>query len=117
MIVLSLNVVAPVVVTPDVCEVPGASVVRLDNAVLPPTTPFKKVAPPVFTLRDCAPSRTPFTVLPSVIVPALLLVSVVLSASVTGSLNVCAPVVVTAPPLIAVVPTASVVIVLNGVVL
>ena len=101
----SLYVCAPVVFTlpPLIAVVPGASVVTLVSAVVPPTAPLKVVAPAVLAVRFTAP----LMVEPKVRLPLLVLVSVVFAPSVTALLYVCAPMVVTLPPLIAVVPVAA----------
>ncbi|CAM5335726.1 hypothetical protein RLIN73S_02218 [Rhodanobacter lindaniclasticus] len=52
------------------------------SAVAPPTAPPKLAAPPVFTVRVCAP----FTVEPKPITPPPLLASVALAPSVTAPL-------------------------------
>ena len=64
---------------------PGASVVALINAVVPPTTPPKVLVPAVLSTKVWAPS----TVLPKVIVPdepVPLLVSVVAAPKFIASL-------------------------------
>src|SRR6266496_882061 len=86
-VVLSLNVVAPVVVTPTDEDVPPPSVVSELKAVVPPTMLLKVVAPVEFTARLCAPATVPSTApvnvtapvpvdtvteLPSVVVPVTL---------------------------------------------
>src|SRR5205085_8524818 len=60
---------------------PALSVVRLDRAVLPPTTALKVVVPAVFTLR----LKAPLTVLAKVTLPLPVEVSVALAPSVTAS--------------------------------
>src|SRR5689334_16580965 len=64
-VVLSLNAVAPVVLTPTDDEVPGASVVSEASGAVPPTNPPNVVAPPVFTVSACGP----FTVVAKSIAP------------------------------------------------
>ena len=81
-VVFSLKVVAPVVITPTDDDVPGASVVRLVSAVVPPTIPPKFDAPAVLTTSVWAP----FTVLASVTFPEPVLVRVVPVPRVTASL-------------------------------
>ena len=64
---------------------PGASVVTLVRAVMPPTEPPKVVTPAVLILRFCAPS----TVLTKVMLPAApapVLARVVSAPKVTASL-------------------------------
>src|SRR5437773_341299 len=90
---------------------PAASVVRLTNAVLPPTAPANVVVPAVFTTR----LNAPFTVLPRVMLPAPFEERTVFAVNVTASLYVWAPLVVTAPPPRTVLPAASVVRLTSGV--
>ncbi len=92
--------------------VPPTSVVKLVNAVVPPTAPVKVVAPDVFTANVCAP----FKVLPNVMAPLPVVVNAVAAPKVATSLKICAPVVFTIPPLITTVPPTSVVRLVNAVV-
>ena len=61
---------------------PGASVVRLARAAVPPTAPPKVVAPAVLTVS----AKPPSTVEPNVTLPPPVEVSTASALSVTGSL-------------------------------
>ncbi len=92
--------------------VPPAFVVRLDNGVVPPTTPVNVVAPVVLTLKVETPSNVP----PKVIAPAPVLLKVFVPVTTTSSLKLCALVVVTLP-LMLVWPPTFVVMLVNAEVL
>ena len=97
---------------PLMTTLPPALVVTLVKAVVPPTAPPKVVTPEVFTTKACAP----LSVLPNVIAPLPVLVSVVSAPKDAASPKLCAPVVLTKPPLMATVPPASVLRLVNAVV-
>ena len=80
--VFSLNVVAPVVLTPTEDEVPNTSVVKLVSGVMLPTSALKFVGPVVFTASVCAPLTVPL----KLIAAPPVLARVVPAPSVTASL-------------------------------
>ena len=106
----SFRVVLPdVVIEPPLStSVPAESVVRLVNAVVPPTTPPKLVAPEALIVSDRAPSTVDDSVTPC----AVRTVSI---SSAIASFSVMLLVAVIAPPLSTSVPAASVVKLVNAV--
>jgi len=104
-VIESLKVCAPVVLMlPPMLVLPGASVVTLVKAVVAPTVLPKVVVPAVLTVKLCAPFTVPFKLM----LPLPLDERIASAAKVTASLKVCAPVVLTLPPMLA-LPGASVV--------
>ena len=79
---------------PLMATVPPTSVVRLVNAVAPPTAPLNTVAPEVLTTKIFAP----LTVLVKLMSPAPVLVNTVFTPKVTAPLKLCASLVVMVAP-------------------
>jgi hypothetical protein len=105
----------PLVVIVLATEVIPVPVVKLANAVVPPTTPVNVIVPVEFKVNACRPAIIPSTVPLNVIAPVPD-DSVGLTANITASPNVMAPFVVILFVTIDVVPPAFVVKPVNGVV-